>query len=188
MICRRTRIGGFRPPENGTPTFLHSDCGSTHWGWEARGKWRLLSARFSLINIKLDGPRLVDWCCFRAPPEESSGLYPHGPTGATSVHLIRLILLLLTAHWKTVTATVLLFLSLFVFFASHPFPSRPCSPQMNVFQSKYCCRSSWKREGQTDKCVRTHWHMNKPDTHSHLYSCNRAEPLSSMWDWTVCLL
>lgn len=85
----------------------------------------------------------------------------------------------------TITAGVSLFLSLcffFFFFSGHPFPSRPYSPRMNVFQSKYCCTSSWNREGQTDKCVRTHWHMNKPDTHSHLYSCNRAEPLSSMWD------
>lgn len=30
-----------------------------------------------------------------------------------------------------------------------------------------------------------HWHMNTPDTHSHSYTCNRAEPLYCMWDWAV---
>lgn len=139
-----------------------------------------LSVFFIIIMIKLDGPRLVDWCCFAHHLLRKAQWIASSRTdGAPSVHLIRLILLLLTAHW--IPSRQVSLYSIF-FFSTHPVSSRLYSSRMNVFQSKYCCTSSWKREGQTDKCVRTHWHMNKPDTHSHLYSCNRAEPLSSMWD------
>lgn len=133
---------------------------------------------FFLINIKLDGPRLVDWCCFAhllrkavdwILTDRRSAVSSSNPPDSSSPH----------CPLDTITAGVLLFL---FYFPSHPFSTRLYSSRMNVFQSKYCCTSSRKREGQTDKCVRTHWHMNKPDTHSHLYSCNRAEPLSSMWD------
>lgn len=52
VIGKRTGNRGiFFSPEDGTPTFPHTDCWSTRWGWEARGKWRLLSALFFLLML-----------------------------------------------------------------------------------------------------------------------------------------
>lgn len=85
-------------------------------------------------------------------------------------------------HWIQSLLCFCFYLSLnFSRFASHLWV-RQCvfvSAHVSVFQSKNC-----RRAADRQMCS-AHWHMNTPDTHSHSYTCNRAEPLYCMWDWAV---